>query len=488
MTNKVSRLFYTSVKEYTEKHGSQEFKTRQQLDKICFIYCFLRMTIGVLELASGYFCEMFLRERLFAHDYIMYFFKRQEENAAYNSLFALQAVPIAVFNYYSLHLLYKAGAPEKIVLKKFYFYVVENADHFNQWRRSVEEIKTLKSRQYRKLIDTTSLAQVDGDYTLKTCFSLLKNCIFTCFAKVRVNILFYAKLEHFNLQKVEKKTRVNSYFDIPFPLRVALYRNVALFDFLMFAFQSFVFAIYVFMFFLFLIYFYPIYTKNYLYLVWILLDFAMIIYSFNTLIQTGLVFAYFSVVAALMFRWKIKYALNNLKIVKNKAKNFKRYLSAVEYFLREHHLMNLDIMTGNEQLWSRVLFAFLLTNSLPNVYLCTRLAFDTLTYTEQVITWTVFLGQSAASVISSIPCAAFSAALHAPSKVLVLVQSRLQAGSKDRLLFSYKLKLDDLLKRLLIGQTYGVTVGPLGVVTYSNLFQVFLVAKLLKNLIFSLLF
>lgn len=175
-------------------------------------------------------------------------------------------------------------------------------------------------------------------------------------------------------------------------------------------------------------------------------------------------YAFLCIFITPLFWHKITYALSKLRSIKNKPK---LQLANLQYFLKEHHLMVIDILRGTDELWDRVWTILLLTNLLPNVLICTKLAFGELSQIDSLLFWTVLGGQMLGAVSTLLPLSSSAKALHRPAHHLVAVQATL-----GQPFLWYKLKLDDLFLRLTHGQMYSITVQPLGAITYHSVAQV----------------
>lgn len=197
---------------------------------------------------------------------------------------------------------------------------------------------------------------------------------------------------------------------------------------------------------------------------------------------------FISLTAGLMYRYKVRYAMDLLKRNFYYSKTTSTsgcsvvagQVGALWYFLREHHRCYMEIIISNRELWSSLLAVTFLTNTLPNCYLVTRLVLDMKSLTNiEVVSMTVTLAsQCAAFAFSLAPCGVYSAAFHSPKRILVGIQLQVSSTSASARVSSnhqmllYKLKLDDLYLRLTSGRKYGVSIGFLGVITYTYLFEV----------------
>ena len=477
--SKLFHLIYASTKEYKVEHGSHRLKTRFRLETFCFIYSLVRTVMWTVEMTAPLLppqdqCFKTVVEHLATHDYIIVIY-RQTKSASpslYDVLLALQGVFLVVFNYLSLKRLYQAGAPGNIALDKFFYYVVQNADQFTQCRRSKVEIKKSKERYYFKKLSL--------QHHHKKCnhFSTLISAFISFKLKAISTAFFYIQMGNFNLVKLKRgETTLNaSYGAIPFSLRRALYWSLQVIDLSMVAWQLTVLASIV-------IVEINLIIKNWNFLIsdnaffnllWVFVDFTMVAYQFMTLVQMGTLFVYFSFSMALMLVYKVRYSVRRFSESFQKVTSSVWLEREVWHFLGEHHRLSVDLLKGNQELWSSETALFLFTNSLPNVYLCTRLLLDQLTPVERLTFGLIFSGQTMATLIIFFPLATFPWALHhlMIKRILFDVQGQMKKGSRKCALLLCKLKVDDLFGRLLRGPKIGCTAGPLGVVTYHSVTEV----------------
>lgn len=199
---------------------------------------------------------------------------------------------------------------------------------------------------------------------------------------------------------------------------------------------------------------------------WYMLQVISISYQFFTLVQSGFTYTFFSVISAMVFNDKVEYAVQQMR------EHLTRFQLVIEskkltYFLVEQNKIVVDIMRSNREVWSRVLFAFFLTNIPGNIYICTRLAIDSLARLEKSILWFALMAQVMAAVMVLFPLASYLKTIHDSAKCLVSVQYHI--GSD---MLWYKLKIDDLFKRLTSGPKYGVTIGPMHPFSYRAIAEV----------------
>lgn len=197
---------------------------------------------------------------------------------------------------------------------------------------------------------------------------------------------------------------------------------------------------------------------------WIVLDICCIAYQFFTIVQTGSIYSYFSVVAAVLFNIHLGKARKSLTLA---VKNRQPLLNSLDHFFREHSRVCIDVLKGNRELWSRVALSFLCTMLPPNVYLLTRITFERLETFEATIIWTILIGQTIATCLVLYPMASFCSVIHSSAKYLVGVQVAIGPNY-----LSHKLKYDNLFGRLLRGPQYGDTIGPLKAVNFETILTV----------------
>lgn len=210
--------------------------------------------------------------------------------------------------------------------------------------------------------------------------------------------------------------------------------------------------------------FFSNYVSTYFY-PWIALDFFCIAYQFFTIVRTGAMYSFFSVVAAVLFNVNLVHARRRLITA---VKSGRLLLGDLEHFFTEHSRVCIDVLKGNSELWSRVALAFLCTMLPPNVYLLLTITFERLQSFEAVVIWTVLVGQSIATGLVLWPMASFVSVVHNSSRYLVTVQAAIGPH-----FLSHKLKYDNLFGRLLRGPQYGVTIGPFHSVNFETIFTVF---------------
>lgn len=186
-----------------------------------------------------------------------------------------------------------------------------------------------------------------------------------------------------------------------------------------------------------------------------------------TIVRTGAIYSFFSVVAAVLFNVNLVHSRRRLTAA---VKSGRLLLGDLEHFFTEHSRVCIDVLKGNRELWSRVALSFLCTMLPPNVYLLLTITFERLQPFEAVVITTVLVGQSIATGLVLWPMASFVSVVHNSARYLVAVQMAIGPH-----FLSHKLKYDDLFGRLVRGPLYGVTIGPFHSVNFETIFKVLLV-------------
>ena len=170
----------------------------------------------------------------------------------------------------------------------------------------------------------------------------------------------------------------------------------------------------------------------------------------------------------------------------------------LESFIREHTFMCHQVIHGNQEIWSRMLFYFLCTNLPSNIYLLIHLFLSNsgekqsssqsssikregnreFSLVDTVAIGTVFAGQTATVLLVLLILAQQCKELHSFARYVPALQQILKVGNGSgsvAVKVGLKLKYDLLLERLISGKRYGVSIGPLWTITYDTLCQVIFV-------------
>lgn len=142
----------------------------------------------------------------------------------------------------------------------------------------------------------------------------------------------------------------------------------------------------------------------------------------------------------------------------------------LDHCLTEHTQICAHVLYGNSKIWSTIMFYFIATNVPSNVYFIIHLHFDKMPFLESLIYIVLLCTQLIAAVFVLLRLAKNSKLIHGFGKYVPAVQQVLQG----RMCIHLKFKYDHLLHRL-TSTKYGMTVGPIFLVTYESVFKILLI-------------
>ena len=146
------------------------------------------------------------------------------------------------------------------------------------------------------------------------------------------------------------------------------------------------------------------------------------------------------------------------------------FVKNFEHFYFEHTRICAHILYGDDKIWSKIMFCFLTTNVPANCYFLTHLLFDNLPLFDSMFFWVFLIVQIFAAVFVLLRLAKNSKLIHRFHWYIPAIQQLIN-GQQPQFMH-VKLKFDDLLHRLNTTK-YGMTVGPLFLITYESVLKVF---------------
>lgn len=243
---KLCHLFYVSIKEAKENYGKPVNKLKNKLHFLLFGYCFSRTLTCMIEVSMQ--GETSKLDYLISLDYASFFFTDHQiilknnntegshinsSQKTYNVLFFFQLLLLTIFNLFYLNGFYQSGAPGRMALDKFYYYIIQNIDQFKSCENSRSKIGALKNEHYKRIFEQYSTSKI-------ATYIPFTKLLFSALAKFQSSVLLYKRMELFDMNKLEFSCHLNPHFHIPLPLRVSLYWLTLAFDSQMFVFQLFV--------------------------------------------------------------------------------------------------------------------------------------------------------------------------------------------------------------------------------------------------------
>lgn len=147
---------------------------------------------------------------------------------------------------------------------------------------------------------------------------------------------------------------------------------------------------------------------------------------------------------------------------------FIKHLNVGNQLITEHNKVSYLVISGSQQLFSRILLIFVLTNVPSNVYIIWRIIFQRQSFIDLLVFWTIVLIQMIATVLVFGPVAYQCKVFHEPTMFLSVFQNSLYG----RQWFMTKLKLDDFIYRITHGPKISVGIGFLKTVTYKTTLEV----------------
>lgn len=202
-------------------------------------------------------------------------------------------------------------------------------------------------------------------------------------------------------------------------------------------------------------------------IIWFVFEFALLIYFFLQLIRSAYFFCTLCILTYFI-AWHSNELTNvlveNIQLYKHK-KVFICPNKVSLFFFNYNKICSFFIA---KQIFPNVLLAFLASNIPINIYIIKGFVFDKEELLIRLVMLIIFAVQIVAFYITLNPLASVCSTLHSPHKMLVPLQYCL-TGHKWLL---NKLKIDDLVKRLLIGPKNAISIGPLREVTRQVLFEV----------------
>lgn len=192
------------------------------------------------------------------------------------------------------------------------------------------------------------------------------------------------------------------------------------------------------------------------------------------LIRCACLYSVCSLTGNLVYGYKLKQCdellssvLRNYRVACRSSRNVTSATAKLEHCLTEHTRICAHILFGNSKIWSSIMFYFITTNIPSNSYFVVHLLFDKMPLLESFIYTVLLCVQLIAAVFVLLRLAKNSKLIHGFSRYVPAVQQILHG----RQFISLKLKYDDLLHRL-TSTKYGMTVGPIFLVTYESVFKV----------------
>ncbi len=147
-------------------------------------------------------------------------------------------------------------------------------------------------------------------------------------------------------------------------------------------------------------------------------------------------------------------------------------------FLKEHNLVCYQVLSGSQQLWSRLIFGVLLTQAPINIVFLRRLFSERTPNSLRFLFAIFILVQLAIYGIIFVPLSWCYSVYHSPAKLfprmLMQMSSNLLffGGRRRQFWLLGKLKYDDLYGRLMRGPRIAVFIGPLHAITYLSSLEV----------------
>ncbi|KAJ6224148.1 hypothetical protein RDWZM_002693, partial [Blomia tropicalis] len=206
--------------------------------------------------------------------------------------------------------------------------------------------------------------------------------------------------------------------------------------------------------------------------VWLNLEFLVYIYAGLECIQNGSFFSLCTITGTIVFAghviemdrkmWKmIDQCRRKCPMLRSISC---RSHKIIDNQLCEHNRVTYLVISGSRELFSYILYAFLLTNIPVNVYLISRSAIEQQKLIDQFILWGIVFVQLVVLIIVFGPLAWCAKVYHAPAKFIPILQPMLRSSSGW---LWYKIKYEDLYHRLIDnGPKLAVSIGTVRAITY----------------------
>lgn len=210
----------------------------------------------------------------------------------------------------------------------------------------------------------------------------------------------------------------------------------------------------------------------------IIIDQIGIFYIFPLLIRCACIYSVCSFTSNLVYAYKLENSNYLIRRMLDNGRHVSRRMSigqatassvvgTFERVYAEHTRICAHVLYGDQKIWSMMMFSFLTTNVPANVYFITHLLFDQLPIFEQLFYSVIMLIQLVAAVFILLRLAKNSKLIHQFDRYIPAIQQMLTGHQY----LHCKLKFDQLMHRLTTGK-YGMTVGPVFLVTYESVVKV----------------
>ncbi|KAJ6215886.1 hypothetical protein RDWZM_010386 [Blomia tropicalis] len=209
---------------------------------------------------------------------------------------------------------------------------------------------------------------------------------------------------------------------------------------------------------------------------YLIVNFEHLIFQYITfqILQTAIFFTVFVYLTTLVYNGHILDDNRKmLKLINERRRNssymkayipirYKRMIdSQVDNYIRTTTM----VLNGSSDLFSIILYNFLLTNIPINIYLLVRNIFQHPSEIESILMWLIIIGQLIGATLIFSLLSWSTVIYHTPANFIPVLQPML---NRSKYWLSNKIKYDDLYYRLIDGRSkIGVSIGPIKTVTYA---------------------
>lgn len=219
---KIRHSFFFCIKSFVEQRNTLSFRICYLIELFIFLYYTSRIALVTLVLWTK-------SASTFEHYDYLYFLFTEANAHLYNEVFLLQFASMGLFNFICRHGLYNCS----FALTKFYIYVVLNTECYLRAKKTKEEQVTLRRKYIKSELGTLH----QHKFILANSFLELIN---KAYLRCQSAVHFFFSCENAHLENMKEEEGFQTYFNVPFELRIILIWIVKLIDFACLIFQLFV--------------------------------------------------------------------------------------------------------------------------------------------------------------------------------------------------------------------------------------------------------